>query len=59
MAQAITILTAMAAFLFSLGLAALLEELFLGGLFRCFFAPRPDLSQKSKSRGKAQGELKC
>lgn len=59
MTQAITILTAMAVFLFSLGLATLLEELFLGGLFRCFFAPRPAHPQESTSRGKASGEKTC
>jgi hypothetical protein len=35
--------------LFSLACAVLLEEVFLGGLFRLFFAPRPDRTKKADS----------
>lgn len=42
MQSAMTVVTVAAGFLFSLSCAVLIEELFVGGFFRLFFAPRPD-----------------
>jgi hypothetical protein len=53
----LTVVTAASALLFSLGLAMLVEELILGGLFRCFFAPRTEGPQKQAKLGQGQGEL--
>jgi hypothetical protein len=57
MERMVTVLTAAAALLFSLGLATLVEELIFGGLFRCFFAPRTARPQKHTKLGQGQGEL--
>jgi hypothetical protein len=53
----LTVLTAAAALLFSLGLATLVEELIFGGLFRCFFAPRTAHPRKTTKLGQGEGEL--
>jgi hypothetical protein len=42
MERMLTVMTAAAALLLSLGVATLVEELIFGGLFRCFFAPRTE-----------------
>jgi hypothetical protein len=57
MARILTVVTAAAALLLSLGLATLVEELFFGGLFRCFFAPRTAHPRKPTKLGQGQGEL--
>jgi hypothetical protein len=57
MERILTVAAAAAALLFSLGLAALVEELIFGGLFRCFFAPRTAHPQKQTKLGQGQGEL--
>ena len=44
-----TTLITLGGLLLSLACAVLLEELFLGGLFRLFFAPRPGAAQKRDS----------
>jgi len=36
----------------SLACAVLLEELLIGGLFRLFFAPRPEQKQRSSGRAR-------
>jgi hypothetical protein len=56
MERILTVATAAAALLFSLGLAALVEELIFGGLFRCFFAPRTAHPQKQTKLGQDQGQ---
>ena len=38
---ALTLMTISAGLLLSIACATLIEELFIGGLFRIFFAPRP------------------
>jgi hypothetical protein len=50
MERTLTIVTAGAALFLSLGLATLVEKLFLGGLFWCFFAARP-LGSDKRGRG--------
>jgi hypothetical protein len=57
MDQMLTVLTAAAALLFSLGLATLAEELIFGGLFRCFFAPHTAHPRETTRLGQGQGEL--
>jgi hypothetical protein len=57
MERMVTVMTAAAALLFSLGLATLVEELIFGGLFRCFFAPRTAHPQKHTKLGQGQGGL--
>jgi hypothetical protein len=52
MERILTIITAGAALVFSLGLATLVEELIFGGLFRCFFAPRTAQQQNKIITGK-------
>jgi len=42
-------MTTIGGLLLSLACAVLVEELFLGGLFRLFFAPKPDGEQKRSS----------
>lgn len=42
MENAKTVITLAAALFFSLACAVLIEELVFGGLFRLFFAPRPE-----------------
>lgn len=44
-----TALVTVGGLILSLSCAVLLEELFLGGLFRLFFAPRPEPKQKRGS----------
>ncbi len=54
----LTVMTAAAALLFSLGLAMLVEEFIFGGLFRCFFAPRTAHPQESAKLGQGKGEIR-
>ncbi|MGA2369309.1 MAG: hypothetical protein ACLPPV_04355 [Candidatus Korobacteraceae bacterium] len=44
-----TALVTLGGLVLSISCAVLLEELFLGGLFRLFFAPRPVAGQKRGS----------
>jgi hypothetical protein len=45
MTEATNVLTLVAGLILSIACAALIEELILGGLFRLFFARRPESSQ--------------
>ena len=47
---ALTLMTISAGLLLSIACATLIEELFIGGLFRIFFAPRPGGSQKQQAK---------
>lgn len=58
MSTLLTVLTAMAVLLFSFGVATLLEELFIGGLFKMLFASRPVADKKAESQP-AQGGARC
>ncbi len=51
MEGALTAMTMAAALLFSLSCATLIEELIFGGLFRLFFAPRPEQPQTKSNVG--------
>lgn len=46
MQSAMTVITVAAGLLFSLSCAVLVEEVFVGGFFRLFFAPRPERSRE-------------
>jgi hypothetical protein len=48
MQSAMTVITVAAGLLFSLSCAVLVEELFVGGFFRLFFAPRPERSREKQ-----------
>ncbi len=52
MERAMTMCTVMGALVFSISCAMLLEELIFGGLFRLFFAPRPERSQLKPQAGR-------
>ena len=54
MQGAATALTTLGGLLLSLACAVLVEELFLGGLFRLFFAPRPEREIPKRNSGRAQ-----
>lgn len=49
MESAKTVITLAAALFFSFACAVLIEELVFGGLFRFFFAPRPEQLDKQQS----------
>jgi len=52
MESAMTAVTVVAAVFFSLSCALLIEELVLGGLFRLFFAPRPERPRVETNLGR-------
>ena len=45
-----TALVTLGGLVLSLSCAVLLEELFLGGLFRLFFAPRPQSAERARQK---------
>jgi len=47
---ALTLMTISAGLLLSIACATLIEELFIGGLFRIFFAPRPASPQPKPAK---------
>jgi hypothetical protein len=57
MERMVTLATAAAALLFSLGLATLAEQLIFSGLFRCCFASRSARPHKPTKLAQGQGEL--
>lgn len=54
MQGAATAMTTIGGLALSLACAVLVEELFLGELFRLFFAPRPDARSEKRSSGQVR-----